>query len=132
MKLLLDTNVYVAFRNGHTGVVEAVRRAESLILSTIVAGELLFGFRHGTRFRENLRLLEEFVDRPQVSLACVTLTTADRFGVLSSSLRARGTPIPTNDVWIASHVFETGSELLTFDRHFDRIDTLPRTIVHEV
>jgi tRNA(fMet)-specific endonuclease VapC len=57
----------------------------------------------------------------------VTLETADRFGRIAAALRRRGTPIPTNDVWIAAHAFESGAELLSFDRHFEQIDGLAWT-----
>ena len=129
MKLLLDTNAYVALRNGKPEVVTLVREAESIVLSAVVVGELLFGFRHGNRFRANASSLEEFIDQPQVSLKDVTYSPANQFGVISSTLRKRGTPIPTNDIWIASHVLETGSELLTYDKHFDRIDNLPKIVL---
>ncbi len=129
LKLLLDTNAYVALRNGNSEVIGIVREAESLVLSVVVVGELLFGFRHGSRFRHNAASLEDFIDQPQVSLKDVTYSTANHFGVISASLRKRGTPIPTNDVWIASHVLETGSELLTFDKHFEEVENLPKIIL---
>ena len=50
MRLLLDTNAYSGLVRGHDSVAMRVRRAEELILSTVVAGELLFGFRNGTQF----------------------------------------------------------------------------------
>lgn len=59
----------------------------------------------------------------------VTRTTADRFGRIAASLRKHGTPILTNDIWIAAHAFETGAELLTFDRHFELISGLPATVL---
>lgn len=124
MKLLLDTNAYSAFMRGHPDVVTRVRRAEHVILSTIVVGELLIGFRAGKRLRKNLAELESFLDSPYVTLAPVTYTTADRFGRIAATLRAKGRPIPTNDIWIAAHAMETGAELLSFDRHFDAVDGL--------
>jgi tRNA(fMet)-specific endonuclease VapC len=51
----------------------------------------------------------------------------DRFGRIAAALRKAGTPIPTNDIWIAAHAFETGAELITFDRHFDHVRSLPVT-----
>ena len=129
MKVLLDTNAYVAFRRGHSEVVELVRNSETVVLSVVVVGELLFGFRNGSKFGSNVGLLERFLDHPQVRLLDITFETAERFGILSSDLKRRGSPIPTNDVWIASHVFESGTELVTFDRHFERIDSLPRTVL---
>ena len=65
-----------------------------------------------------------FVENPYVSLVYVTLTTADRFARIAAALRAKGRPIPTNDIWIAAHAMETGAELLSFDDHFESIDGL--------
>ncbi|MBI4860469.1 MAG: type II toxin-antitoxin system VapC family toxin [Candidatus Riflebacteria bacterium] len=129
MKLLLDTNVYVAFRRGHPGVVDIVREAESLVLSAVTVGELLLGFRLGARFYENLKALEELLDSPGVTFAPVTFSTADSFGLVSAALRRKGAPIPTNDIWIAAHAFETGSQLVTFDRHFEHVDNLAKLIL---
>jgi predicted nucleic acid-binding protein len=124
MKVLLDTNAYAALMRGHEGVTTRVRRAEQVLLSTIVAGELLHGFRLGTRQEKNVAELEGFLDNPHVSLVPVTFTTADRFARIASGLRAKGRPIPTNDIWIAAHAMETGAELLSFDEHFDAVDGL--------
>ncbi len=117
----LDTNAYSALKRGHVGVAEKVRRSEQVLLSAVVAGELMFGFYHGHRYEQNLKELEEFLASPFVQLSDVSLTTADRFGRIASALRSNGTPIPTNDIWIAAHTFETGAELLTFDQHFGNV-----------
>lgn len=119
MKRLLDTNAYAALKRGHEGVTRMVRESTELIFSTVVVGELLFGFRNGTRFDRNSRELDELLADARVSLVPVTRTTADRFGRIASSLRRAGTPIPTNDIWIAAHTFESGAELITFDGHFE-------------
>ena len=50
MKVLLDTNVYTAFKRGDPTALARVRSAQQVVFSAIVAGELLFGFRHGARF----------------------------------------------------------------------------------
>jgi tRNA(fMet)-specific endonuclease VapC len=39
-------------------------------------------------------------------------------------LTLQGTPIPTNDVWIAAAAMETGSRLVTYDPHFAHIPGL--------
>ena len=124
MKVLLDTNAYTGFKRGHLEVVDRLRRSGGVLLSTIVAGELLFGFHHGARFERNRAELEAFLDRPEVSLLPVSLATADRFGRISAALRRKGRPLPTNDVWIAAHTMESGAELLSFDEHFAAIDGL--------
>lgn len=124
MKILLDTNAYSALMRGHPEVADRIREVERVLMSAIVAGELLYGFRHGTRFHENSTRLAAFLDSPYVSFVPVTMTTADRFGRISAALRRRGTPIPTNDIWIAAHALETGADLLSSDRHFDTVDGL--------
>lgn len=124
MTILLDTNAYSALLRGHDEVADRVRRAERVVFSTVVAGELLLGFRLGTRLKKNMAELDAFLENPYVSLVPVTLTTADRFARIAATLRAKGRPIPTNDIWIAAHAMEAGAELLSFDAHFGAIDGL--------
>jgi tRNA(fMet)-specific endonuclease VapC len=124
VRIILDTNAYVAFKRGLEVVVDRVRNAHHIVFSTVVAGELMFGFRHGARTARNMEELGRFLDSPYVEIVPVTITTADRFGRVATGLRRKGTPIPTNDIWIAAHAFETGAELLSFDRHFERVDGL--------
>lgn len=124
VKLLLDTNAYSALARGNPTVVEYVRNAEQILLSSIVVGELLHGFRCGNRLDANLRQLNFFLSRPFVELLPVGFTTADRFSRIMAALRAKGRPIPTNDAWIAAHTMETGAELLARDHHFEEIDGL--------
>jgi tRNA(fMet)-specific endonuclease VapC len=124
MRVLLDTNAYTALFRGHEGVADRVRRADQVLVSTVVAGELLFGFRHGSRYEANRRELEDFLLTPYVAVLPVTFVTSDRFGRISAALRRKGRPIPTNDIWIAAHAMESGSELLSFDHHFEEVDGL--------
>ena len=55
--------------------------------------------------------------------------TAERYGVISAALRAKGRPIPANDVWIAAHAMETGADLVSADAHFEHVDGLAWTRV---
>jgi tRNA(fMet)-specific endonuclease VapC len=120
--VLLDTNAYSALFRGHPGVVGRVRRAERVLLSAVVAGELLFGFRHGSRYDANRAELDDFLASPYVALVPVTMVTADRFGRIAAALRSKGRPLPTNDIWIAAHAMEFGADLLSFDHHFEHVD----------
>jgi tRNA(fMet)-specific endonuclease VapC len=129
VRRLLDTNAYVELLKGNAEVANLVRSAEQLVFSMVVVGELLFGFRNGNRYDKNLALLDDFLNQPWVELQLVTRTTADRFGRIAAALRKAGTPIPTNDIWIAAHAFEAGAELISFDRHFEHVRGLPLTTV---
>jgi tRNA(fMet)-specific endonuclease VapC len=124
MRLLLDTNAYAALMRGHAGVAGRVRRAEQILLSTVVAGELIFGFRNESRYEENMQELTDFLDNRHVALLPVSFTTADRFGRIAALLRRKGKALPSNDIWIAAHAIESGAELLSSDRHFEWIDGL--------
>lgn len=124
MRILLDTNAYSAMVQGNEKVCALVRMSERVLLSTVVEGELLAGFRGGSRFEQNRQALAEFLESPYVRSVAVTRTTADRFSRIWAFLRAKARPIPTNDVWIAAHAMETGADLLSFDRHFEAVDGL--------
>ena len=124
MKILLDSNTYTLFTKGHDGVSRLVRDADEVLMSAVVVGELLYGFRNGTRLEENLATLEDFLTRPLVSFVPIRFATAGFYGRIAASLRAIGHPIPTNDVWIAAHAFETGAALVSADRDFEAVEGL--------
>jgi tRNA(fMet)-specific endonuclease VapC len=62
---------------------------------------------------------------PNVHLLPITWDTADSFGRISTELRKKGTPIPTNDIWIAAHAVEAGATLISADPHFANVASLP-------
>ncbi|MCX7029607.1 MAG: type II toxin-antitoxin system VapC family toxin [Spirochaetes bacterium] len=122
--ILLDTNAYVRYLGGDERVLGELGRADTVFLSVFVMGELFAGFAGGSRARQNRDTLDAFVGRPSVQLLDATRETAEVFGALHDSMKKAGTPLPTNDLWIAAHAFETGSVLVTFDEHFERIPNL--------
>ena len=127
MRILLDSNAYSGLLAGRRGVVELVRKAEEILLPIIVVGELLYGLRNGSRYARNVEALDEFLASRHVSVTPATRTTADRYARIASSLRVKGRPIPTNDIWIAACTMETGAELVSYDRHFEHVDGLAWT-----
>ena len=129
MKILLDTSAYVGFKVGVNEVVEIVTAAERILFSPVVMGELMFGFRNGARFAENMVELEKLLQHDAVELIQIGKTTADRYSRIAAYLRQQGTPIPTNDIWIAAQTMECGAELITSDRHFEKVSGLVYTIV---
>ena len=122
MRILLDSNAYSLLMRGHEQAADLVRTADELLLSAVVVGELMYGFRRGTRFEENVAGLHALLANPYTSFVEVGSVTADRYSRIFASLRAKGRPIPTNDVWIAAHAMETGADLLSADRHFRHVD----------
>jgi tRNA(fMet)-specific endonuclease VapC len=129
MKLLLDTSAYVGFKLNRHEIVEVILKAESILISPIVLGELLFGFRNGARFKDNMDDLNRFLEHEIIKLIQVNEITSDRYSRIAKQLRLQGTPIPTNDIWIAAQTMEHGAELITSDRHFEKINGLIYTIL---
>jgi tRNA(fMet)-specific endonuclease VapC len=121
MKIMLDTSAYVGFKRNNPELVEIIVSAELILISAVVLGELLFGFRNGTRFKKNLAELNRFLEHDSVKTVPVGKTSADRYSRIAAQLRRQGTPIPTNDIWIAAQTMEHGAELITTDEHFDKI-----------
>mgnify|MGYP000671561350 CR=1 FL=1 len=124
MKLILDTSAYVGFKSGYAELVEYISRAEAIFVSPIVLGELMFGFRNGSRFSKNLEDLETFLAHPAVESIKMSEITSDRYSRIALQLKQQGTPLPSNDIWIAAQTMETGAELVTMDNHFKNISGL--------
>ncbi len=120
-RLLLDTSAYSAFMRGNTEVRIALGRADQIWLSTIVLGELHAGFLRGKHRRKNVRELETFLSSPRVRVADVDEETAGRYAVILGSLWDAGTPIPTNDIWIAASAMQHGLRLVTLDAHYLKV-----------
>ncbi len=128
MRVVLDTSAYSHFRANHTAVVDRIATADLVCVPTIVLGELEAAFRLGRRTADNRAKLEAFLQEDFVSVISVTPDVARRYGELFTELRRAGTPIPVNDIWIAATAIDASAHLLTFDRDFDRISRLDRTV----
>jgi tRNA(fMet)-specific endonuclease VapC len=90
----------------------------------IVLGELHQGFRGGTHRRRNEGELEVFLRHPVVEELRVDHDIARIYAEIVHALRAKGTPIPTNDVWIAATAARSGATLIAYDAHFEAVDRI--------
>lgn len=120
-KILLDTNAYTRFLAGEHTIIDEIATADVIFLSVIVLGELFAGFKYGSKEKENRKNLEIFLVKPLTELINVSKETAEIYAQIYTFLKKAGTPIPTNDVWIAAHTIETGAKLITYDGHFSKI-----------
>ncbi len=116
--LAIDTNAYSAFMLGEARVVKALRRAHEIHVPLIVLAELLAGFAAGTRKNANHEQLARFMASPRVNLLKPDEKTARIYAEVFTALRGQGTPIPTNDLWIAALARQHHLGLLTLDAHF--------------
>jgi tRNA(fMet)-specific endonuclease VapC len=126
MRLALDTSRYVDLCRDVSGTVALVNEAAEVILPFIVLGELRAGFAIGTRAAENERTLRKFLLKPGVRVALADDQTTNHYAALYRQLRKQGTPIPTNDIWIAALVVQHNLTLHARDRHFDDLPQIVR------
>lgn len=117
-KVLLDTNAYTNLLTGDERILSIIGGAQVVYMSIFVLGELYAGFAGGSKEQHNQEILRAFLLKPAVKTLNATSETAEIFGVVKNNLKKAGTPIPINDVWISAHTLETGSVLVTLDKHF--------------
>jgi tRNA(fMet)-specific endonuclease VapC len=123
-KYLLDTNAYSAYLSGDKNVLSALAESDQVLISVIVLGELYAGFAGGSHEKKNREILGNFLKKSRTTVLQVSHAAAEIFGALKSGLKAAGTPIPINDVWISAQAVENGAKLITFDGHFKNVPGL--------
>ena len=121
MRILLDTSAYSAFMRGHQGVQAALQGAEEIYLTPVILGELLAGFMRGRHRRKNEGELDAFLTSPRVDVVTMDRETGERYALILHGLRHAGTPIPTNDIWIAGSAMQHGLRILTTDAHYLKV-----------
>jgi predicted nucleic acid-binding protein len=125
-RILVDTSAYSEHLRDHPEVKVAIQRASVIGLSVVSIGELRAGFLKGGRTRRNEEFLRSFLASPRARAIPVDEETASCYAAIRDYLRRQGTPVPTNDVWIAAAAAQHGLRLLTLDSHFLQI---PQVIV---
>lgn len=120
-RLCIDTSAYSHFMRGDAAVVAHLDRASWVGVPSIVLGELWTGFLLGDRPDENDAELEAFLSRDVVNEVTVDVEVARIYAEVVVDLRRAGTPLPTNDIWIAACAVRSGSTVISFDRHFSEI-----------
>ncbi|MEW6378032.1 MAG: type II toxin-antitoxin system VapC family toxin [bacterium] len=123
-ELLIDTNIYAYAMKGDPEITSVLRRCYKIGICAISIGELLSGFKGGSKEEKNKEELKQFLDSPRVFLYPIDENTAEFYSSVLSELRKIGKPIPTNDIWIASVAFQYGLKVFTRDAHFSHISGL--------
>ena len=123
-RIIIDTNFYVAFKKREAAAIVTLKKADYIAVNTIVFGELLAGFRCGTKEKRNREELDLFLDSPRVNFLSIDDGTAEFYAQIFAQLKQKGNPIPTNDLWLAASAMQRGLALATYDGHFDNISGL--------
>jgi len=126
LRIALDTNRYVDFCRNDGDVVSLLEHAEAVLLPFVVLAELRAGFAVGSKGHENERTLRRFLMMDGISVLLPDDQTTHHYANVYRQLRRQGTPIPTNDIWIAALVLQHELALCARDDHFDHLAQLVR------
>jgi tRNA(fMet)-specific endonuclease VapC len=120
----LDTSAYSHFKRGDPFAVEAISHARRIAVPAVVLGELRAGFAAGKRAATNERELLLFLDNALVEVLDVDEPASVIYAEIVQQLRVAGTPMPSNDVWIAALAAREGLPVLTYDAQFGAIQRI--------
>lgn len=126
MRIAIDTNRYRDFCEGRDDAVRRLMTASQICMPFCVLAELRAGFACGTLSRRNEGALSTFLNSPRVKLLFADEQTTFHYARIFRQLREQGTPIPTNDIWIAALVQQHSLLLFSRDTHFDVLPQLGR------
>jgi tRNA(fMet)-specific endonuclease VapC len=126
VRLALDTNRYTDFSRGEASIVKTLELADEIWLPFNVLGELRAGFAVGSQGPHNEAALRRFLIKPGVGVLFGDEQTTHHYAAIYRQLRKQGTPIPTNDMWIAALTLQHSLTLCDRDAHFDALPQLPR------
>lgn len=121
-RYLLDTGIIASLFRGDSGVRQRIAASEELFISSITLGELYYGAFKSQRTEDELAKINQFALAVRV-LDC-DAGTAEVYGRIKTSLRAKGRPIPENDIWIAATALQYELSLAMRDQHFEQVDGL--------
>jgi len=122
--LILDTNALSAFFDDETAAVEMVSGAREVAIPVIVAGEFAFGIAQSRHREVYQKTLRRMLDR--CAVLNVDLETAQHYAAIRRELKSAGTPIPSNDAWIAALSRQHAMPVMSRDLHFDFVGGITR------
>lgn len=126
MRLAIDTNAYVDLCRGVEATVALVATADAVFVPFVVVAELRAGFAFGRRAADNERVLRRFLLKGGIQVLFADEQTTFHYAAVYRQLRQQGTPIPTNDMWIAALALQHNLVLHARDRHFQAVPQLAR------
>jgi predicted nucleic acid-binding protein len=125
MRILFDSNRYKDFCSGEKTIVKHIKSADKIYFPFIVIAELRSGFACGTKAKQNEAVLTQIINKNCVDVLYADEETTHYYAYLFKQLREQGTPIPTNDIWIAAIAIQYDLLLASRDKHFKHLPQIP-------
>jgi tRNA(fMet)-specific endonuclease VapC len=120
--LVADTSAVISLFRGHDKARQSFNAANEVWLPVTALAELYCGLRKCSQPEKERQRVEAL--RSRVKVVGNDEETARHYAEIFTDLEAKGTPIPSNDVWIAALAMRHGLRLLAKDAHFRRVDGL--------
>lgn len=114
--MILDTNALSALLEGSTSLQAVMTGLGPLRLSPVVLGEHRYGLLRSSKRKERETTLRQM--EATFETLPITGLTSRIYARIRSDLRAKGKPIPANDLWISAQAIEHGLPLVSRDAHF--------------
>jgi predicted nucleic acid-binding protein len=121
-EVLVDTNVIIAVFKSQPAILDRLKSAAEIYLSSVTVGELIFGALKSTNQASNLKRIDELIENAVV-LACDT-ETARCYAGIKHELKQRGNRFRTmtcglphwrfNTIWCFSRSTNTLAKSASF------------------
>lgn len=122
MRLLLDTNIIIAFLKNEENVVDFLKNQDELNVSSISVGEMYFGALNSKNSKNNFELYKSFFK--YCNIFKIDEITSENYAKIRLVLKNKGNPIPENDIWIAATALEHSLSIVTRDKHLLKIEMI--------
>ncbi len=122
MEIILDTNALSALADGNIDLAVKLDAVKKLFIPVIVMGE----YRYGISMSKYRRNYENWLDGivEDITILPILDSTSEFYSAICRKLKKAGTPIPTNDIWIAALALEHHLPIISRDQHLKKIDKL--------
>lgn len=122
--MILDTNGLSGVADGDEDLEPLLRKAAEIAVPAIVLGEYRYGISHSRNRQYYEQWLTEHL--PTFRILDVNEETTIPYSAVRAELNKAGTPIPSNDVWIAALCRQHSLPLVSRDGHFDLVSGIRR------
>ena len=122
--MILDTNALSAIAEAEPGAVAKIQNVGVVAIPVVVLGEFWFGIAQSRRRTEYERWINESLR--VCKILEISTETAARYAQVRAELKKAGTPIPSNDTWIAALCRQHALPLLSRNQHFDAVKGIER------
>jgi len=129
MMYIFDTNIIINILNNNKEIIELYSSYKDITITSISLGELYYGAEKSINKLKNITIIDTL--RENAKVLTIDEISAKYYGKLKTELKAKGKPIPENDLWIGSICLANNAALVTMDKHFSVLADLIQIVQHK-